>query len=128
VGMIDAEVRAAMLAALREQGALRDYPFTIRCKDGTQKSILLSGERIDIGGRPCFLTISRDVTEQQRLEASLKRASEINELLVSELEPQALYASITQSLNAVVRLDYAGLVLFDPGSQALQVEAQTFFD
>jgi formate hydrogenlyase transcriptional activator len=128
VGMVGADVRAQVLGQLQQRGLARDVSFTLQCKDGSRKEIVMSGEPIEIGGRPCFLTVARDVTEQKRLEAHLRRASEINELLVSELEPEALYASITQSLNAVIRLDYAGLVLFDPGSDDLRIEAQTFFD
>jgi formate hydrogenlyase transcriptional activator len=126
--LVDPSQRQRVLDTIREKGSIRDFEFQFRRKNGDIGTVLLSSEAIEIGGRPCFLSVTRDVTHQKQLEANLQRASEINRLLVSELEPDALYAAVTQSLGSLVRIDYASLVLYERSSKNLQLRAHTFFD
>jgi formate hydrogenlyase transcriptional activator len=127
LGLLPPEARTLFLDRLRAAGTIREYELRLRRKDGTALIVLISAERIEVGGRDCFLSVSRDVSEQRRLEQNLLRASEINRLLVSELEPEPLYTAITQSLRGVLPIDYAGLMLLNEGRTALQLKAHTFY-
>ena len=129
LGMItDMARREEMLQGLREHGSVRDFEMRLRSKNGEVLTALISAEITMLRGRRCALYVARDVTRQKQLEANLRRASEINRLFVSELNPNALYAAITQSLSGLVKADYAGLVLYEGISRELQVQAQTFYD
>jgi formate hydrogenlyase transcriptional activator len=125
--IIDLAQREALVAGLQDTGSVRDLHMPLRCKNGDVLTALISAEVMTLGGRRCVLYVARDVTRQTHLEAQLRQASDINRLFVSELDPKALYAEVTQSISQVVAADYASLVLYD-GSGQLQVPAQTFYD
>jgi formate hydrogenlyase transcriptional activator len=127
LGLIAPADRTVFLERLLQHRSLRDYELRIRRRDGATIIVLLSAEMLEVGGRPCFLSVSRDITEQRRLEENLVRASEINRLLVSELEPEPLYTAITQSLRGVLPIDYAGVTLRDEERGVLQLKAHTFY-
>src|SRR5690606_8372269 len=46
----------------------------LRTKEGHIRDILLSGQEINYGGRPCFLKMFNDVTEQHRSQEELMAA------------------------------------------------------
>jgi formate hydrogenlyase transcriptional activator len=128
LGMItDMRQREALLEQLTRGEPIHDAEMRLRRKDGQILTALVSAEVMTLPGRRYALYVARDVTRQKQLEAHLRRASEINRLFVSELDAEALYTVVTQSLSGVVAVDYAGLVLYD-ASQELQVRAQTFYD
>jgi formate hydrogenlyase transcriptional activator len=127
LGLIAPEGREVFLRLLRQHGKLHDYELQLRRKDGAILTALISAEILEVAGRSCFLSVSRDISEQRRLEQNLTRASEINRLLVSELEPDPLYAAITQSLHSVLPIDYACVVLRDETSEALRLRVHTFY-
>jgi formate hydrogenlyase transcriptional activator len=126
--VVEASERDALLAKLQGTGSLRDFEIKLRRKDGAVLTALVSAEVMVLGGRRFAVYVARDVTRHRQLESQLKRASEINRLFVSELDPEALYAAITQSLGGVLPLDYAGLALYDGATKDFRVRAQTFYD
>ena len=129
LGMItDMGQRESILQDLRTKGRIRDVEMRLRCKNGDVRTASVSAEMMMLRGRRCVIWVARDVTRQKQLEEYLKRVAEIRRLFVSELNPEALYQAITQSLSGVVNIDYAALVLFESGSTQLQVRAQTFYD
>jgi PAS domain S-box-containing protein len=64
----DSEDRDAELEAVAELGSLREHEYRFRLKDGSEIIGLLSAESIEIGGRPCALTVIQDITERKRAE------------------------------------------------------------
>ena len=99
---------AEALQRLRENGRIQDFEFRFRRKDGEVRIGAISGERIEIGGRPCVLTVAADVTERTHGENVLRR---------SELKYRRLYESIT---DAVVTVDMTGRILeFNPAFQTM---------
>ena len=60
------EDRQAYIDHLRTHGMVRDYEVRFRKKNGDIRIFHLSGNRVRIRGRDCVVTISRDVTDQQR--------------------------------------------------------------
>lgn len=60
--------RALVRLLLMEQGEVRDFEAMFRRKDGSIVVGLLSAHKIDLGGEPCLLTITRDISAYKRLE------------------------------------------------------------
>jgi formate hydrogenlyase transcriptional activator len=127
LGLVPASVRDDFIRRLRRDGYVRDYEFDVRRKDGAVRTAQMSADTLEIAGRPAFISVSRDITDQRRLEANLHRVSEINKLLVAELEPELLYEAITQSLGVLLPVDYAGVVLRDEVTGELRLRAHTLY-
>lgn len=54
---------------LRTHGVLRDVEIKIRSHEGGVLTLLHSAELIELGGRPCELSVSHDITAMRRAEA-----------------------------------------------------------
>ncbi|MFQ5571803.1 MAG: PAS domain S-box protein, partial [Rhodothermales bacterium] len=69
------EDRERMALLLRTEQRIRDAQFTFRTKDGDVRACLFSADIIELGGQPCILGLTKDITEDQlnkeRLEESL---------------------------------------------------------
>jgi two-component system cell cycle sensor histidine kinase/response regulator CckA len=96
LGLIDASLRNAQLAIVRDQGSFRDFEFELRRKDGGLRTILASGEVIEIGGRQRLLTVGRDITYTKRAEEALNRS-------------ESKYRELVENANDVVfKIDPGG--------------------
>jgi two-component system, cell cycle sensor histidine kinase and response regulator CckA len=73
----DLEARVAALEELRNTGRIRNREFRFRRKNGEVASGLISAEMIEIGGRPCAITASLDITDRVRLENDLRQAQKL---------------------------------------------------
>ena len=127
IGLVPAADRDEFIRRLRREGSLRNYEFEIHRKDGAVRTAQMSADTLEIAGRPSFISVSRDITDQRRLEANLQRVSEINKLLVAELEPELLYEAITQALGVLLPVDYAAVALKDLPTGELRLRAHTFY-
>lgn len=58
---VDAEERGVMVEELARTGAVRAFEFTFRRRDGEQRPALFSAEHVEIDGRACLLSVSRDL-------------------------------------------------------------------
>ncbi len=70
------ETRAQIMTELAERGAVRELPVEARMRNGETRAFLLSAERVEIGGRPCLVIVSRDISEQKRAEQALRESEE----------------------------------------------------
>jgi PAS domain S-box-containing protein len=70
------EDRERIRSELRARGSVRDMPVTARMRDGRERCFLLAAEPVEIGGRPCLVIISRDITEQRLAEQALRESEE----------------------------------------------------
>ncbi len=68
------EQRDELMRTLREQGVVRDFQFAFRPKSGELGTARLSAGLIELGGEPCILAVTNDITEQIRLEEQLRQA------------------------------------------------------
>ncbi|GAB4508201.1 MAG: hypothetical protein Tsb0026_06470 [Sulfuricaulis sp.] len=66
------DARARIMQRLRETGSLPSVDVTIRRRDGTLMDLLVSLERIDIGGEQCVLTVGQDITERKQTQQELE--------------------------------------------------------
>ncbi len=69
---------------IRAHGFVRDREHQLRTKDGRLRTVLSSGERIDLEGEPHLLTVGLDITARKEAEietmTALAREQELGEL------------------------------------------------
>lgn len=68
---VNSEDRVEYRAILEEKGFAHNAEYTYRKKSGSLGVILISTEIVDIDGEPCFITLSRDITERNQTRAAL---------------------------------------------------------
>jgi PAS domain S-box-containing protein len=72
----DPPIRQKAIQQLQETGSLRNFEADLRRKTGEVRQVSLSGERLEIGGEQCLLTIIHDITERKRTEEALRESEE----------------------------------------------------
>ena len=80
---IDKADRERMVARLKTYGEAIRFEARFRCKNGDIIQVLESSKLLEIGGEPCVLAITRDVTESLRAEAMLRENAQRLQLAVA---------------------------------------------
>ena len=62
------EKQSRLRRLLKEAKPLRDVEYSLVTKTGEQRLTLISAEVIDLGGEPCYLWATNDITERRRTE------------------------------------------------------------
>ncbi len=65
--------REAFVRQARADGRVSDYEWAFRRKDGEVREGQLFSTAIELGGVPCLISVVRDVTEQRRAEAEVRK-------------------------------------------------------
>ncbi len=86
---LEIEQRAAIIATLKELGAVRNLELTIRGRAGQLTHILWSAEAVVIDDQACLLGSGLDITERRQVEEKV-RESEQRYGQLFELESDAL--------------------------------------
>lgn len=68
--------REHMVEQLLRSGSARNLELEFRTRDGRIRAVLLSAELLDLGGTPCILTVSNDITERKEAERALRASEE----------------------------------------------------
>lgn len=75
--------RRRIVAELRGTGRAHNFEVAFhRPNDSSQRTVLASFERLDLGGETCLLGTVLDITERKALEQALRRESHKNEALL----------------------------------------------
>ena len=61
----DPATRERVVAALQAHVVVRNMEMRFRRENGDVGIGLISGRLIDVNGEPCFLSITRDITDRQ---------------------------------------------------------------
>lgn len=77
--------RAGFAAILSQQGWLRDFPCTLRGRDGREMASLVTASTIDINGEQCVIAVARDVSLQRRMEQELRASEEMFSTIFHQL-------------------------------------------
>jgi len=83
---VNPEDREFLVRELKAHGIVKNLEAKFRCKDGSIIIGQMSARAIDLGGLPCLLNITRDITEHKLAEQAL-RESEENLKSLLELMP-----------------------------------------
>ncbi|MEN9937448.1 MAG: hypothetical protein RLZZ387_4027 [Chloroflexota bacterium] len=77
---LDGGDRAEMLRAVQDGLPMREVEMRWRTTAGAIRTVLVSIERIEIGGEPHLLLLTDDVTERRRLELELRQAQKMESI------------------------------------------------
>jgi PAS domain S-box-containing protein len=87
------------VADLREHHAMQELEATFRLKDGSLAVGQISARLLEIGGEPCVLSITRDITKRKHAEQAL-------------LESRARNTAILDAIpDMIFRIDRSGMFL-----------------
>jgi PAS domain S-box-containing protein len=71
----DPEDRRRVMEQVKKESRVRDFEAGIRLKNGDERILLLSVEKIELDGQICLLHVANDVTDRKRAEDSLRALS-----------------------------------------------------
>ena len=69
------EDRRRVMERVKKESRVRDFEAGIRLKNGEERILLLSVEKIELDGQICLLHVANDVTDRKRAEDSLRALS-----------------------------------------------------
>jgi len=69
--------RRRLVQGLARQGAVHNLVAQFRGKDGHEFTGLMSAKRIETGGDPCILAITRDITEREHLSQQRQKIEKL---------------------------------------------------
>jgi PAS domain S-box-containing protein len=72
----DPEVRKHMAEIVRRDGRVRDMFIEVVVRGGAVRSCLVSAELITLNGRPCFLAVTRDITDRVIADEKLRQTTD----------------------------------------------------
>lgn len=81
---VDPVERKQMLERLRQHKQVTDQEVRLRNKAGEIRTLLLSADIIEVGSRPCLLSVVRDISERKRAEHELKQRSAYLDSLIQK--------------------------------------------
>jgi PAS domain S-box-containing protein len=93
---VNPEERNEAVKILKEKGRVSNREFDFRIKSGEIRTWMYSAELINLGGEPCVLTITTDITERKQAEEKAREAETLREL--NELRTELL-ANISHELR-----------------------------
>jgi PAS domain S-box-containing protein len=101
----DPGTREQVVAALRPDGVLRNFEMRYRRKNGTIGTGLMSGRVIDIDGKPCFLSITRDITDRKAADERFRTLFDFANDAIMISEPGGHFTEVNRA--ACERLGYS---------------------
>jgi PAS domain S-box-containing protein len=113
------EDRARLIGLTAGDGALRDFESSVRDKNGTSLCVELSGVRADVGGEPCLIITTRDITDRKRAEeADLNLVHAARLAALGQLSASIAH-EINQPLGAILSNADAAEMLLESDSPPL---------
>lgn len=67
------EDRAELLRRVAEHGVVRGMETRLRNRQGEELNVIYNVDPIQLGGQPCLLSVTEDITERRRTEAERRR-------------------------------------------------------
>jgi len=109
---VDPKDRERAVELIRKQGEYTGLEIAFRRKDGRIITGQMSGKVMEVGGVPCLLSVTRDVTDRKAAEAALRAAEQRlrtvlanSEAVIYQLDPQGRF-----TLSEGLGLSRLGLV------------------
>jgi two-component system cell cycle sensor histidine kinase/response regulator CckA len=80
LGWITSEDRARLVKEVKHNGVISGLEMEFHAKEGKSINGLVNGEPIVIGGQPCLLTVTIDITERKNSEQALRNAQKLESI------------------------------------------------
>lgn len=68
---VNSEDRSHLVEILQKQGCIRNFECTLRTKNGSLRTALVSSEIISFGEQTCIISVLNDITERKLAEVAL---------------------------------------------------------
>jgi PAS domain S-box-containing protein len=94
----DPEERARLMLELQANRSIRDHAVNVKNRAGQPFDMLFSADRIELGGKPHFVTVGQDVTARLQAEKALRASEDRLRGVNAELEQRV--ADRTAQLTA----------------------------
>ena len=109
----DLAQRQGFIERVREQGEIINHDIRFRHKSGRQFEAQISASLIELGGAPCMLTITRDISDRKRIEQlfleqnrMLHAVSEAQADFISDADPQPTFDRLLTQLLDITDSEY----------------------
>lgn len=96
----DLDRRREWIELLSTRGLVRDFEAGFRTATGEVRTFQLSGDRVEIAGEPCMVTVGRDMTGRRRTERLLFEAAQGVSAETGETFFRSLVAHRARALDA----------------------------
>lgn len=90
--------REQLLASVRAKGRLNEMEVSLRMRTGAVRRCVISGALIELEGRPCLMSVSRDITE--RRQAEVEREAFVRELEAKNAELERFAYTVSHDLKS----------------------------
>lgn len=100
----DAAQRQRWLEQLEREGSLLGYETSLRRKDGSLVTVLISGQVVDIANEHCIIVNLRDISGRKRMEELLRREKAEQEILIGKLKEAQSQLLQSEKLAAIGQL------------------------
>ena len=102
--------RARMVEKLRRGERVIGWEVKSRTKSGRERELLLSADPVQVQGRPCILSIVRDVTEQRLREQQSQQAQRMEAI-------GRLAGGVAHDFNNILMISSANVQLLEESKQ-----------
>lgn len=123
LGLVNNEDRNKIMEASSKFGFVRNVEIQIQTKSKQRADVLTSIEQIEIGGRPCLLSVNYDITERKRVESEVQRLNDdLKQRQVALSEANALLQTLMDNMpDHIYFKDKVSRFVRNSRSQAIQM-------
>jgi PAS domain S-box-containing protein len=115
---VDPEERVRMIHSIVKKGFIEDFEIRIRAKDGTIIPTSISVSKIKLGGIEHILTVGRDISERNKVEAKFTESESRLKSIIDSApfgahfyemtdDGQLVFSGANPSANKIIGLDHS---------------------
>lgn len=128
------EEREKVLAAVQQQGFMKNYALHVRRADGSLAWVLVTSQVFKFEGATVILSALADITERKQAEAQLARQVErlrvlhtIDQAIASSMDLNLVLTLLVHKVVEELEVDACAILLLNPQTQTLNFAAKQGF-